>query len=69
MAPGSIADEVPKTETCVRCRGYGQVPSGLDGDERIQCPDCSGTGSIADEFSVYEDGSETFSAWVKREVG
>jgi DNA repair protein RadD len=24
---------------------------------------------VADDFSVYEDGSETFSAWVKREVG
>ena len=33
-----------KVAECRRCRGYGQIPVGLDGDDRGECPGCKGSG-------------------------
>jgi molecular chaperone DnaJ len=41
--------EVPRQQTCPRCRGNGAEP----GTSPIRCPDCNGTGEIRRQTSIF----------------
>ena len=44
-----------KPSVCRRCAGYGMCSSGLDGDERLECPDCRGTGKGTLQGAAHRD--------------